>query len=1254
MESQPLLEEGEVKKNVNIQCSLKAVGDMHGLFVSWLTPLLELALEKPLELNDLFQLRPGSRSHAIALRFKRFWGPEKQKKCPRVWWSLLRAFGSHFILAGVMKLMADVLQFVPAMVLCALLTFLAHPTAPATQGYMYVGIFLVAGVLQSVFLRKYVSHAAEMSMNVKSSLTAAVYEKALHLSLQARQRTSSAHITSLLSVDIQRLHDVIPYLHALWYAILQIAISSYLIYSFLGIAYAATLMSIALLLPLTTCISHVTKSAQIQLLSLQSKRNQAYLEIFSALKVDIKLLAREEQCLTSLDEMRAIEMNQLEAYSRLRSLASALIDSVPTCMALATFVFYAVWGSLNDPLPLSIALPCIMLFHILRIPLFLLPQLVNTIVEASRSLDSITTFLTEEDQRKLPCGNLTKIGIRFENATLCWQIVPVVESESSYSMASSASSPWHMRNIDLDVGAGELCAIIGPAGSGKSTLLNSILNEVHCTTGRIFARGTLAYIAQCPFLRHTSIRENVLFGKAFDASWYACVMDVTGLTSLVLENHAVFPCHDDTHIQAIPSFVDPSLHVRIALARAVYQNADIYLLDDIFATMDKPTREFIFERCLRGLLRRKCIVWVTDALEFIDACDSVALVEDGEIVEQGSITTVLASNGPVVKMMQNSTEKFQPLLKRMTSDFISPDPTPIHHIYMHDPAPKSNMKDVAAYYLNVCGGFLPTLALSLLYIITQVCGFSGIIWLGYATSTWSFIYIFVGINGAYMCLLYARATCACEFTSNGSRFFFSSVSWSLLRAPLSYYKSNELNTLLPDLFKDFYIVDCELPVTVHMYVSTMISVILSTVLIMTAIPLFMIVIIPSVVVFYLFQRAFVPTVNALHILENTSQDDMMSYVKECLLGLRSLHAYRIEGHCIANYHRLIDNHQRARILTTASNHWLATRVEWLGILLGSIAAILAVNNKANDSILNPVVAVALFYAFNLASNSTWSVHVYRQLQSQETSVVELQKLHSIDNEGDLRRSCSANTSETGALIFENAQLKYPMAHQPALSRVSFTIAPHEKIGIVGSVGSGKSSLIAALLRLYEIDAGSISLDGVDINTMGLHDLRKKVVCIPQDPTLFSGTIRTNLDPSHIHGDDQLWAALKRAQLVPCIESLDERVDERGANFTAVERRLLWCARIWLQNASIVYMDESATTSWTCQELERHQAMLEECSGRTLLIVARHINTLLSCSRILVMDEGRVVAFDTPHQVMETPCAAMATFMKRWAEEQPMT
>jgi ABC-type multidrug transport system fused ATPase/permease subunit len=299
------------------------------------------------------------------------------------------------------------------------------------------------------------------------------------------------------------------------------------------------------------------------------------------------------------------------------------------------------------------------------------------------------------------------------------------------------------------------------------------------------------------------------------------------------------------------------------------------------------------------------------------------------------------------------------------------------------------------------------------------------------------------------------------------------------------------------------------------------------------------------------------------------------------------------------------------------------------------------------------VGVSLTYAFSVTQSLNWTVRMVSQLQTQMVSVERIKTYSEMPTEGALESCADQKPSfdwpTSGAINFNQVSLRYRPGLPRVLRGLTFSVRAQEKIGIVGRTGAGKSSLIVALMRLTELDAGNIVIDGVDISKIGLHDLRAKIAIIPQDPVLFSGTVRSNLDPFDQFSDDQIWTSIKRAQLDKAVSSLEDLVDEKGSNFSVGERQLLSIARALLKRSKVILMDEATASIDTETDRKIQQSIREEFKDCTCLTIAHRINTILDADRILVMEKGTVAEYGPPAELQKKQDGIFKSLVDHWRQ-----
>ncbi|GMF19446.1 unnamed protein product [Phytophthora fragariaefolia] len=595
------------------------------VFFSWVAPLMKLGNERPLQSNDLFQLDPHNRAVNVSHQFTAAWEQQKRSGKPSLVWALGKAFGFKFVVAGFLKLIHDSLQFVGPMIIKDIIAYLSDPTAPLSEGLTYAAVIFASGVVQSFALRQYFFYCYETGLQLRSAVVTAVFEKSMVLSAAARQQRTSGEITNLMSIDAQRLQDMTPYLHAVWYGLFQI-------------------IACVLLL-------------QQRLMEVKDERIKICVEVLSGIKV-VKLKAWENSFGQRVMNFRDEELSRLRTYVFARSTSDTLFSFVPSLVTVVSFSAYVVLGHMLD---VGTALTSLALFNILRFPLFMLPQVLNNVVEASVSFDRLRSYFLAEERTRVGEGDLTDVGISVQGTDFKWDAAPPAEGdkkddnkktgEEEALLTPVAEGPT-LQHINFAAKKGELHAVVGHVGSGKSTLLAGILGDARCSAGSVAVRGKVSYVSQQPFIQNATVRDNITFGLPFDADKYEEAVRVSSLT----KDLRILTAGDRTEIGEKGINLSGGQRTRVAIARAVYQDADIYLLDDILSAVDSHVGADIFNECIKKTLKDKLVVLVTHSLSCVNQCDLIAVIADGRIVEHGSYKKLMAKKNLLAQMVSNYVE----------------------------------------------------------------------------------------------------------------------------------------------------------------------------------------------------------------------------------------------------------------------------------------------------------------------------------------------------------------------------------------------------------------------------------------------------------------------------------------------------------------------------------------------------------------------------------------------------------------------
>ena len=463
--------------------------------------------------------------------------------------------------------------------------------------------------------------------------------------------------------------------------------------------------------------------------------------------------------------------------------------------------------------------------------------------------------------------------------------------------------------------------------------------------------------------------------------------------------------------------------------------------------------------------------------------------------------------------------------------------------------------------------------------------------------------------------------------------------YRVLRAPMAFFDTTPLGRITNRFSKDVDVMDNNLTDAVRMYLFTLAMIISVFALIIAYFYYFAVALVPLFLMFMFSTAYYRASAREMKRHEAVLRSGVFARFVEAVSGTSSIRAYGLQDRFIRGIREAIDQNNSAYYLTFANQRWLAVRLDAIGNLLVFITGVLVVTSRFS---VNPSIAgVVLSYILAIAQMIQFTV---RQLAEVENGMTSVERIHyygtQLDEEAPLHlKDVSKSWPEQGSIVFDNVQMRYREGLPLVLQGLNMSIAGGERIGFCGRTGAGKSSIMSTLFRLVELSGGSISIDGINIATVGLKDLRTRLAIIPQDPTLFKGTIRSNLDPFSEHTDLELWSALRQADLVDADSSvgdehtgrihLDSPVEDEGLNFSLGQRQLMALARALVRNAQIIVCDEATSSVDMDTDQKIQRTMASGFRGNTLLCIAHRLKTIIGYDRICVMDQGRIAELDTP-------------------------
>uniref|UniRef100_A0A8C2BVW1 ATP-binding cassette, sub-family C (CFTR/MRP), member 12 n=1 Tax=Cyprinus carpio TaxID=7962 RepID=A0A8C2BVW1_CYPCA len=968
-------------------------------------------------------------------------------------------------------------------------------------------------------------------------------------------------------------------------------------------------------LPIQFSIARLIGVFRRRAVSVTDRRVRTMNEVLTCIKL-IKMYAWEESFEKTVSDIRKKEKLLLQKAGYVQSLNSSFTTIVPTLATILTFIVHTLTLTIFSPQAYTI----IAVFNCMRMSMGLLPFSVKAVAEGKVAL--------------------TRLKVRLLNVSL-------ILSKDNY------------------LSFGSLLGVCGNVGSGKTSLISSILEQMHLLSGSVSANGTLAYVSQQAWIFHGTVKDNILMGEPFDQTRYARVIHACSLKP----DLAILPYGDQTEIGERGINLSGGQKQRVSLARAVYSNRDIFLLDDPLSAVDAHVGKHIFEECIKKELKGKSVILVTHQLQYLEFCDQVLLLDNGEIKEAGTHSELMKSKARYAHLINNfQLEQSNVTTLTYSSQFFDSHKRSVCVTGKKDQLVTREVSLEGSVtwrtyheYCKAAGGYILLFIVILFFILLVGSTVFSSWWLsfwleqgsGNSSSNSSssgnisenpdlpFYQMIYGIIIVVMVLLcIAKGYTFTKVTLRASSKLHDTMFKRILGSPMSFFDTTPTGRLVNRFSKDQDEVDAVLPFNMENFLQFCLIVTFTILTICVVFPYLLIAVGVLAIIFatilYVFQRS----IRQMKRMENVSRSPWISLTTSTIQGLSTIHAYDKRK----QFKMLSDTNSNHFMLFNCGTRWLSF---WLDFLSATVTLIVFMSNSTRC--LSTFLA---FLSLQLTGILQFVVRLSTEVEAKFTSVERLlEYITNCVSEGP-RSVKDANTSagwpQEGTITFQKYSMRYRDNTPIVLNNLHINIKPGEKVGIVGRTGSGKSSLGVALFRLAEPAEGTIFIDNVDICKLGLRDLRSRLSVIPQDPVLFIGTVRYNLDPFNNYKDEELWLALEKTFMKDTIAKLPEKlhslVVENGENFSVGERQLMCMARALLRNSKIILLDEATASIDSETDSMIQHTIRDGFQHCTMLTIAHRINTVLESDRILVMDQGKVVEFDPPQDLIQRPNSLFASLL----------
>ncbi|XP_031347077.1 probable multidrug resistance-associated protein lethal(2)03659 isoform X2 [Photinus pyralis] len=1189
-------------------------------------PLFLLGNTRDINESDLYETFTGHKASILGKKSQILWQEEldnaiAQKRKPSLLKVLVKILGWDFLLIGIAVGCENfVAQPCKALFLGGLIGHYAKKDSSGFPSYLYSLGIIVSTLFCCLIVQPYLMASYHMGLKMRVVCSSLIYNKILKLSPSSIRKSTPGYIINLLSGDINAFERVGGLLHMLWIGPLQAILFLYLAWTKIGVSSTFGIGFMVMFIPVYVLLGSILKRYRLKVSTRRDERIRLTNELIQGINV-IKMYAWEKPFAEIISTFRKLEVDSMMKSTYLKGLFTF------NEILIATSIFITIISSvlLNDAFEATAVFITMNLFFSLGLTVTtFFPLSIAVLAEFRVSLKRISAFLQSQE-------------IDFHTKS--------EDSESAVAITSGFAK-WDengnrntLTDINIHIKKNSLTALIGAVGCGKSSLFQVIQGELPLSIGLLCVNGSLSCAPQEAWIFSASIRQNILFGSEMDEERYMKVIDCCALeTDLKL-----FPHGDQTIVGERGTSLSGGQKARINLARCVYRKAGIYLLDDPLSAVDSRVGKHIFENCIRAFLNEKTVLLATHQLQYLAYVDYVIALDEGAVQMQSSEKELEASKFDLSRYISQNHSASRADSDSMLNPSNVKDPAQVQE------ARKSGFISIGTYkrYLFASNNLLFVICTVLLFIFAELSISGSIYFIGHWINVEQhqhvedrgiYMQVYCGIAVAAVCFAILRLITFVTLTMASSRSLHDTMFTRLLHSSMKFFNSNTSGRILNRFSKDLLSMDEVLPNMAVIAILIILNVSGLLIVICVVNPWF---IIPTVLVLgllFFIRRFYLSTNLGILRVESVVRSPLYGHVQATLQGLPTIRTFGVQETLTNEFNNYLDTHSTALHMSYSVSRAFGYWIDLLSFIFVSITVIFYM---LKEEAYSGNVGLVITQSLRLIGQLPWGMRHLTDVENCMVSVERVLEYTTIEGERALKSAPNLKPSvawpSLGGIKFKNVSLRYSPDEPFVLKGLNFVVEPLQKIGIVGRTGAGKSSIIAALFQLAETK-GSIIIDGVDITIIGLHDLRKKMSIIPQDPVIFSGTIRNNLDPFKEFPDDILWSALEDVKLKEIVNQLPSglsfSVSHDGSNLSVGQRQLLCLARAIIRRNRILILDEATANVDLETDAIIQDTIRTKFAKCTVLTVAHRINTIIDCDKILVMSAGELVEFDHPHTLLQ--------------------
>ncbi len=1252
--------------------------------------------------DDLYVVPRNMQSKKLVQVFDQNFPKGSASSRRRLLWTLWKIGAPTFVPAGFCELLVVLCgTALPLLVRQLLKVLEQEPEDVVARGLpLAVAIFAVS-VINGFGNHRHRHLALKTGVALRAAVVNQLYQHVMLLSPAGKKGLTSGEVTNLVAVDAQKLFEVTQEGHLIWALPLSIVLVTIFLYRTMG---PSTLVGIVVLVAFVPIIQKVTArmlAIRQQRAHHTDQRVEIVSNMLQGIKVT-KLNNYEANYWNRVTETRNQELHYLSREMAVWATTLLMTVVSPVLATGATFCTFVLIDE-NNILTASDTFGVLLLFSALRFPINFAGRLIGKAAQAMSAVRRIAHFLerplrTHIKEQRDNDSVLTaaesledtkqaeaKYPLSLVNAS--FRIGGLNDSQEEENEMTTVSG-FSVSKFDFSIAKGEVLTVCGPVGGGKSTLINGILGEAEALgETEIQIQGPISYVPQTPFILNMTLRDNILFGLPMDQERYDRVLDACALRP---DLEHLGESGDLTEIGERGVTLSGGQKQRVSLARAAYNyNASLYVLDDPFSALDSGTGKVVFERLIASpdaLLKDKAILLVTHASHFIThkAVDKILLLVDGQNQFLGSWDE-LAHFHPTDENTVRAVDHIKSSVRENTEESDddegesnNPDTKGAEDNDDGENKKRGRLIQVEQrehglsslktwmLWFQRAGGW-KFMSLQLLFMAIDRLVYVGVEWfLAKWTSAADGPITILGLDfpaqtdgisaQAEYLKVYAiliavsfiataiRSEWAVTGGGRATRNVFATMLSSVLKAPMSYFETVPMGRILNRFTFDTDINDITLTQVMSMFMISCSWYVAGVSIQCSILPWTAFAVFPVSGMYWYLMLHYRMTGPDLQRIDALSRSPLQSMVSECLEGSTSIRVFLQDSNFVDRFRTVADTNSSALLNFVSAQRWLGARMELLGSIVVLVSSVLVVCLNESLDLEPGLVGLLIMWSSNFTITLNFLVDTFSETEAAITAIERVDAMADLPcelpMETDPRHQPPSNWPERGWLKFDNVSLRYREGLPSALNGLSFDIPAGKTCGVVGRTGAGKSSITVALFRLVEIESGQIFLDGVDLKTLGLSDVRGRgMAIIPQDPFLAGATLRECLDPFEKHSDEVIVEALKAVRLgtsssVDDKTMLSTKLEEGGSNYSVGERQLLNLARALLSQPKLLVLDE-ATASIDGETDAFIQRMLRtRFPNTTLVTIAHRLNTIMDYDLVLVMDAGKAVEFGPPAELLE--------------------